>query len=589
MKLLPRLFRAACATLLLACAALVHASEAFYLKDGDRVVFYGDSITDQRLYTTFTETFVVTRFPKLRVDFVHSGWGGDRVGGGAGGNIDTRLNRDVFAYDPTVVTVMLGMNDGSYRAFDQNIFNTYTKGLEDIVQKVRAAKPDVRLTLIQPSPYDDVTREPRFPGGYNAVLVRYGEAVKEIATRHSLHVADLNTPVVAMLEKAKAADAELSTRIIADRVHPAPAGHLIMAAALLKSWNAPAIVSAVEIDAALARPGRTINAQVDKLQVTPALITWEQLDGSLPMPVATNDAALALAVKSSDFVESLNRQLLRVTGLSAAGYELFIDDRLIANFSPAELAAGVNLTAFATPMMDQAAEVHKLTLQRAGIHQTRWRSFQVPYANGPETVRAELPVIMNALDEADRSAARMQRAMSAPISHRFRLVAYTAEQLAARGEPIEHIPADFGANLALDKPWTTSAPNTYGWNRGLTDGSWESRHGATFATNDAATFPKTVTVDLGATMEIGRIVTGVPSFGSTKTVAVSISADGETFRQVGRYVFSLNKAEKRLFNFAPTSARYVRLTYLDHHAERANYTPTFAFTTDLQIFAPAKR
>jgi len=30
------------------------------LKDGDRVVFYGDSITDQRLYTQFTETFVHT-------------------------------------------------------------------------------------------------------------------------------------------------------------------------------------------------------------------------------------------------------------------------------------------------------------------------------------------------------------------------------------------------------------------------------------------------------------------------------------------------------------------------------------------------
>src|SRR5437764_1784601 len=95
------------------------ADGPFYLRDGDRVVFYGDSITDQRLYTTFTETYVVTRFPKTHVSFTHSGWGGDRVGGGGGGPIAVRLERDVLAYHPTVMTIMLGMNDGSYRAFDK--------------------------------------------------------------------------------------------------------------------------------------------------------------------------------------------------------------------------------------------------------------------------------------------------------------------------------------------------------------------------------------------------------------------------------------------------------------------------------------
>jgi hypothetical protein len=61
----------------------------FYLHDGDRVVFYGDSITDQRLYTTFVETYVITRFPQLKVSFVHSGVGGDRVTGGGAGPVST--------------------------------------------------------------------------------------------------------------------------------------------------------------------------------------------------------------------------------------------------------------------------------------------------------------------------------------------------------------------------------------------------------------------------------------------------------------------------------------------------------------------
>ena len=75
-----------CAALALLTLSLpVVAAENFYLKSGDRVVFYGDSITDQRLYTVITETYVVTRYPALDVTFVHSGWGGDKVSGGAGG------------------------------------------------------------------------------------------------------------------------------------------------------------------------------------------------------------------------------------------------------------------------------------------------------------------------------------------------------------------------------------------------------------------------------------------------------------------------------------------------------------------------
>src|SRR5690242_19031921 len=206
----------------LACLALaacaIAAAQNFSLKDGDTVVFYGDSITDQRLYTTFTETYVLTRFPALHVTFVHSGWGGDRVSGGGGGPIDLRLRRDVIAYRPTVMTIMLGMNDGRYHAFDQAIFQDYASGFEKIIRDMKTALPGLRITAIEPSPYDDVTREPTFAGGYNAVLVRYSQFVKELAGREHLNAADLNTPVVAMLEKARAQNATLSQKIIPDQI-----------------------------------------------------------------------------------------------------------------------------------------------------------------------------------------------------------------------------------------------------------------------------------------------------------------------------------------------------------------------------------
>src|SRR5713226_6436593 len=279
---------------LLLFAATAWAQADFYLQDGDRVVFYGDSITDQRLYTTFTESYVLTRFPRMKVSFVHSGWGGDRVTGGGGGPIDVRLQRDVIAYKPTVLTIMLGMNDGSYRAFNPDIFQRYSSGFESIVQTVKQDLPGIRITVIQPSPYDDVTRPPTFAGGYNSVLVRYGQFLSELAARENLTLADLNTPVVAALEKAKSIDPALAQKLLPDRVHPGPGGHLLMAGALLRAWQAPAEVTSVEIDAESKQVSAAANTKVTDLQVDAGL-TWTQEDAALPMPFDAKDPLVALA------------------------------------------------------------------------------------------------------------------------------------------------------------------------------------------------------------------------------------------------------------------------------------------------------
>jgi len=402
-------------------AAIQARAGDFALKDGDRVVFYGDSITDQRLYTTFAETFIVTRFPKLNVSFVHSGWGGDRVTGGGGGPVDLRLRRNVFAYKPTVMTIMLGMNDGSYRAFEEKIFDTYATGYQRIIDSVKKELPGIRITVIQPSPFDDVTQPPKFEGGYNAVLLRYSQFVKELAAREKLSVADLNSPVVAALEKAKATDAELAKKIIPDRVHPGPGGHLLMAGELLKSWNAPATVSSVAIDASAKKVTDTRGTRISDLKTGEAL-AWTQLDEALPMPVDLNDPVVALAVKSSDFIQALNQQTLKVSGLTAPNYDLKIDGDETGSFTKEQLAEGINLATLPTPMAKQAAEVHKLTLQHNNAHFQRWRQIQVPLAESKSpNVQKAVKDLMDALDEEEAGVVKQQRAAAQPTRHQFQL------------------------------------------------------------------------------------------------------------------------------------------------------------------------
>jgi lysophospholipase L1-like esterase len=399
--------------------ATVLAQSSFYLKNGDRVVFYGDSITDQRLYTTFAETYVLTRFPKMKVTFVHSGWGGDRVSGGGGGPVDLRLQRDVFAYKPTVMTIMLGMNDGSYRAFDQKIFDTYADGTRHIIESVQKNLPGIRITLIEPSPFDDVTRAPNFEGGYNAVLVRYGDFLKELAATGKLTIADLNSSVVAALRKANDLDAETAKKIVPDRVHPGAGGHLLMAEALLKAWDAPATVAAVEIDAAAKSVVKAENTEVTGLASAPAL-SWTETDRALPMPLDTKDAVLALALRASDFVDTLDREPLRVTGLGAARYTLEIDGEPAGTFTREELASGINLATLPTPMAKQAARVHELTIRHNLVHFARWRQVQVPLA---DEQTGHLQNALNGLDALEAELVEQQRAAAQPKPHHYTLIA----------------------------------------------------------------------------------------------------------------------------------------------------------------------
>lgn len=410
--------------LLVAASSAVRAAEDFSLKNGDRVVFYGDSITDQRLYTVITETYVVTRYPNLNISFVHSGWGGDKVSGGGGGPIDLRLQRDVIAYKPTVMTIMLGMNDGLYRPETEATDQTFFNGYKHIVDSVRAALPGIRITAIKPSPFDDVTRAPNFPGGYNQVMISFGKWIGNYGEHSDLNVADLNTAMVTMLKKADDLDPVEAQKIIPDRIHPSFAGHLVMAEQLLKSWNARPVVAAVTIDASGANPVLKSSEHAKVSQLTGGnAIQWTELDDALPLPFeawehsAGRNNPVALVLRSSDVTDELNSEPLKITGLKNGVYSLKIDGETVGTFNNDELARGVNLAILPTPMAKQADEVYDLTVRHCNIHNGRWRTVQVPLAKYPN-----LPNVQAAEQSADaleQAVIQKRHEVGQPKPHTF--------------------------------------------------------------------------------------------------------------------------------------------------------------------------
>ncbi|NNM87560.1 MAG: SGNH/GDSL hydrolase family protein [Phycisphaerae bacterium] len=396
--------------LLLVALTSGHSAKAkgFFIKPGDRVVFYGDSITEQRYYPVAVQTFIRTRFPDLHVRFVDSGVGGDRVTGGWAGAINLRLKRDVFPFKPNVVTIMLGMNDGSYRPFNKRIFTIYKNGYRHIIQSLQAHLPGVKIVLIAPSPWDNYSQRKGYPrnphhrpGSYNDVLIRYSNFVKKLAAKNDLLCVNFNSALVKAIKAAIKINPHLATRIIPGQCHPGATGQMVMAQTLLRAWDAPATVAAVDLNAADKSVVQRANTTVSHLAVSPTQISWTEMDKSLPYPMMTLHASwpqfppmaagwtgppenmhavnplAAMVLKLVHAYRVLDSESLRVGGLAAGHYQLRINHQMVGTFSASQLAKGINLARYNTPMMAQAYKVMRLVWLQTEYRFVTWRNYQL--------------------------------------------------------------------------------------------------------------------------------------------------------------------------------------------------------------------
>ena len=85
---------------------------------------------------------------------------------------------------------------------------------------------------------------------YNQTLLHYGDFVKQLGAQRHIPVADLNPPMAAATEAGRRTDPKFA--LSGDGVHPNEVGHLLMAAAVLKAWNAPSTVADIAL-----RPGKS--------------------------------------------------------------------------------------------------------------------------------------------------------------------------------------------------------------------------------------------------------------------------------------------------------------------------------------------
>lgn len=411
----------------------------FLIRDGDRVVFLGDSITEQRLYTTYIEGYALSRHPEWKLWFRNVGWGGDTSWlrqrahpdeaklFAASGDAQQKmveeavangLGRDVLPLKPTFVTIKFGMNDFSYQAFRPDIFAAYTRSQTELAKSLTAA--GARVAFLTPQPIEEKRPDPD-KDIRNQSLRKFSDGLKEVAAATHTAFVDQFDPYmkVMMDERAKDKNAFIGA---GDAVHPGPKGHTIMAWAVLKGMGASALVSRAEIDAS-AKSAKVENCKVDRVESSGGKLSFDRVDNALPMPIDKRaEGALALA----PILDELSRLELKVTGLPEETYSVSIDGEAAGNVKSSDLAKGWNFSNAPGPITKQTAELLALIFQKNDLFFTRWRNVQLyslpGWAKGGDIETQRAAEIKRLESEIAALESRID-AVRKPKSHHFEIVA----------------------------------------------------------------------------------------------------------------------------------------------------------------------
>ncbi|HVX87221.1 MAG TPA: GDSL-type esterase/lipase family protein [Phycisphaerae bacterium] len=239
-------------------AASTEPAHKLVLRDGDVLACIGDSITNQRLYTLFMEDYLLMCKPAAGVRMVTLGTNGQTAPG-----FLQQESFDALKFQPTVATVMFGMNDGAYGALTREHAAAYAAGERGIITRLRQG--GVRaIVLASPSCVDPATYKegPEGAATYNRTLERLAAEAREAASATGVRFADVHAVFAQAMQKAKGLYGPQLDVAGADGIHPGNNGQMAIAYTMLKALGCDGDLGTITMDldsgAASASPGHQV-------------------------------------------------------------------------------------------------------------------------------------------------------------------------------------------------------------------------------------------------------------------------------------------------------------------------------------------
>ncbi len=403
-------------------SAFALTAQADQLPPNSRVAIVGDSITEQKLYSKFIETYLLACTGRTDITCFQFGWGGETASG-----FKMREENDLNAFHPTVATFCYGMNDARYVPYAEVIGKDYEANMRAVLTKAQSTGV---ISIVAGTPGAVDTKYFVRPGGtspdqYNDNLAHLGEFDRKLAAELHTGFADVHKEMIDAMAKAKAAlgpDYDVCGR---DGVHPQPNGHLLMAAAYLKGLGLDGNIGDIMIDmngASTASEGHQATGTNGSADIE-----------SRKYPFCfEGDAKSSNGTRSilpfCKFNEELNRLTLHVKNLDAPKAKVTWGAE-IKEFTKEQLTQGINLaaefsktpfdTAFFTFMNGVRQKQEYETPMIKGMI-TNFRNFTNDAKSDPEFAAA-INVLKKKMLDKQQSLEAAARKLLVPVKHSIKV------------------------------------------------------------------------------------------------------------------------------------------------------------------------
>ncbi|WP_217277376.1 GDSL-type esterase/lipase family protein [Pedobacter foliorum] len=329
----------------------------FELKDGDRVVFLGNSLFESDK-NGYLELALTTRWPDKKVTFRNLGWEGDNVFGQARSHFTNpptayeTLMQQITAAKPTIIFIAYGGVEAQDGAAGLDKFKDGLNKLLDKTDELGA-----KAILLSPIPVlsgipADILES------RNKDLQLYAKAIADIAKARDKQFIDLYNPVT---------DFQKQTKVSEDGIHLNEAGYYLLATALehgLGLVSQPQVINLQVLKSGLeaAAPVKIFPSEAQQMKFTIA-------ESYLPLPL--------LAAELSKIEQ---KRTIKIGGLKKGFYTLTADNVPLITASAKSWETGIEIKQGG--VFDQTKQIQHLINKKNDLFFQQYRPWNETYITG---------------------------------------------------------------------------------------------------------------------------------------------------------------------------------------------------------------